>query len=93
MERSPQHVPETQPEEELIRPEELIVEIYRQKTERTAAGLNGTQVIMSLANWRRIRAYHSSLGILKGSLPDYINDDTIFGLEVMIDNRDGVKVL
>jgi hypothetical protein len=93
MERSPQHVPEAHPEKKLTRPEELIVEIYRQKTERAVAGLTGTQVIMSLTTWRKIRAYHSSLGVLKGTLPDYINDDSIFGLEVMIDSRDGVRVM
>ncbi len=89
MEGSQQHVPEA----DEIRPEELIVEIYRQKTERAEAGLSGTQVIMSMGTWKKIRSYHCSLGILRGSLPDYINRDTIFGLEVMIDDREGVKVL
>ena len=93
MERSPEHVSETHREEGQTRPEELIVEIYRQKTERLEAGLSGSQVIMSMETWRIIKAYHASLGILKGNLPDYINEDAIFGLSVMIDNREGVKVL
>ncbi|MDC7222620.1 MAG: hypothetical protein PQJ60_02700 [Spirochaetales bacterium] len=71
----------------------MIAEIYRQKTERQQAGLTGTQVIMSLTTWRIIRAWHLSLGQLKGNLPDYIGEDHVFGLEVMIDNREGVKVL
>jgi hypothetical protein len=89
MERSPQDIQEA----ESLRPEELIAEIYRQKIERQAAGLSGTQVIMSLTTWRIIRAWHLSLGQLESSLPDYIGEDHIFGLEVMIDNREGVKVL
>ena len=89
MEKSPQSVPEAQE----IRPEELIIEVYRQKIERTEAGLSASQVVMSQKTWRQICIYHTSLGKLKGSLPDYINNDSLFGLEVMLDNREGVKVL
>lgn len=89
MEGSAQEIPEPKKE----RPEELIVEIYRQKKERTESGLSPSQVIMSMKTLRFIRNYHSSLGSLENSLPDYIGEDTIFGLEIMIDNREGVKVL
>lgn len=74
------------------RPEELIVEIYRQKSEHFRAGLKASQVIMSQKTWRIIRAYHSSLGILEGNLPDYIGEDSIFGLDVMLDGREGIRV-
>jgi hypothetical protein len=89
MEECTQAIQET----EEVRPEELIVEVYRQKTERTAAGLSATQVVMSQKTWRTIRTYHASLGTLNGNLPDYINKDSLFGLEIMLDNREGVKVL
>ncbi len=70
-----------------MRAEELVVEIYRQKSELQARNIKASQVVMSMEAWRHIRAWHCARGVMeKAPHMDYIHEDSIFGLEVLIDN-------
>jgi len=70
-----------------MRAEELIMEIYKQKNQRMEQGLPAEKVIMNMKKYRMIQNYHRRLGPLDGSIPDYITTDSLFGLEILIDNR------
>lgn len=70
-----------------MRAEEIIMEVYKQKLERQKAGLRCQNVVMNMDHYRCIQEYHRNLGSLQGDLPDYINQDSLFGLEILIDNR------
>ncbi len=70
-----------------MRAEELVVEIYRQKKELQAHNSKASQVVMSMEAWRHIQAWHRARGPLERAPHlDYIHEDSIFGLEVFIDN-------
>ena len=69
-----------------MRAEELIAEIYRQKTELQSKGVKPKKIILSMEAWRQIRAWHISLGSMEQAPHmDYIGEDTIFGLGILID--------
>ena len=76
-----------------MRAEELIAEIYRQKTELQEQGKKPRQLILSHEAWRHIRAWHLARGIMeKAPHMDYIQENSVFGLEVFIDSVDVPKV-
>jgi len=74
------------------RPEELIVNIYRDKLKLQERGRKARRVVMPMALYRKIREYHSSLGEIQGQFGDYITEDEIFGIPVFIDNVEGITV-
>jgi len=74
------------------RPEELIVNIYRDKLKLQEQGRKATRVVMPMALYRTIREYHCSLGEMQGQFGDYITEDEIFGIPVFIDNVEGITV-
>ncbi len=70
-----------------MRAEELVVEIYRQKRALQARSIKALDVVLSMEAWRHIQAWHRARGPLeKAPSRDYIHDNSIFGLEVFIDN-------
>ena len=78
--------------EEYIRPEEVILEIYRQKRQCIEAGVRPNRVILSMKQHRLLRWYHELLGNIDGPVPDYLQEDSIFGLEICIDNESDIEV-
>jgi len=77
---------------EEIRPEEIILEIYRQKKQCIDAGKKPEKVILSMKMHRLIRWYHEILGSIEGPVPDYIQEESIFGLQICIDNDSEISV-
>ncbi|WP_184748270.1 hypothetical protein [Spirochaeta isovalerica] len=75
-----------------IRPEELIVNIYRDKLKLQEKGKKARRVVMPMVLYRKIREYHAGLGEIQGEFNDYITEDEIFGIPVFIDNIEGVSV-
>jgi len=72
-----------------MRAEELVAEIYRQKRVLQESGEHPDTVILSLEAWRHIRAWHLALGVMENSPhKDYIGEDTIFDMTVLIDSSD-----
>ena len=77
-----------------MRAEELVAEIYRQKTELQNRGEKPSQVILSMEAWRHIRAWHLARGVMEQAPHmDYISEDSIFEMEVLIDGVEDPKVL
>lgn len=76
-----------------MRPEEIIVEVYRQKTERQKRGDTPSRVILSGSQWDEIRRYKARLGELPDAALDYLGEDHLFGLEVLIDSVESCRVL
>ncbi len=70
-----------------MRAEELIAEIYRQKMTLQERGEKPCQLILSAEAWRHIRAWHLARGVMeKAPHMDYIQENSVFGLEVFFDN-------
>jgi len=78
--------------EQNIRPEEIIVEIYRQKTALLREGKTPARVILSRAYYDMLQDYHAKLGELEDSDNDYITKYAIFGIPVYLDNACGYAV-
>lgn len=78
--------------EQTPRPEELIVDIYRQRDELVAAGGSASRVVISLAHYREIQAYHSRLGEIAEGKSDYIDKYRLFDLEICIEDVDWPRV-
>ena len=76
-----------------IRPEEIILEIYRQKQQCLEAGIKPVKVVLPIKLHRLIQRYHELLGNIDGPMPDYLQEDSIFGLEICIDNDSKIVVL
>lgn len=62
------------------------MEIYRQRSEQTAQGLKPTKVILSSHIYHHIQMWHASLGIMQNQNFEYITKDSIFSLEICLDN-------
>ncbi len=72
--------------EQNIRPEEVIVNIYRQKAALLQEGKTPSRVILSRAYYDMLQRYHANLGELKDAGNDYITKYTIFGIPVYLDD-------
>lgn len=76
----------------LPRAEELIAEVYRQIIRHRENGRQPTKILMSPAKWEIINRYRLSLGSLSGPLPDYLAENTLFGLEIWYDDGEKIQV-
>ena len=68
-----------------MRAEEIIAEVYRQKKDLAESGGEARGVTMSMAQWRMLRDYRARLGDPPGDMPDYLQEDSLFGLEIFIE--------
>ncbi len=75
-----------------IRAEELIVTIYKKKSDLQDMGKRASRIIMTMESFKKIQKYHLGLGEVQGELGDYITDDEIFGIPVFIDHVEGIIV-
>ena len=77
---------------ENIRPEELIMFIYKNKTALQDNGIVASRIVMPMEYFKMIKLYHLRLGEIQGQFGDYITEDEIFGIPVYIDNIDEIIV-
>ncbi len=75
-----------------IRPEELIIQIYKSKCDLLEKGKKAQRIIMPMRFYKTIKYYHMSLGEIQSSFTDYITDDEIFGIPIFIDQVDSIVV-
>ena len=75
-----------------LRPEEIIVEAYRQRRARTAAGEASSRVVMSRAHYDLIQNYHAMLGDVTDGAVDYIGRYRLFDLDICIEQVDEIRV-
>ncbi len=74
------------------RAEEIIAEVYRQLSAARERGMKPDRVIMLSSSWTFIKEYRRSLGIVDGPMPDYLSDDSLFGLEIWYGNEPEIRV-
>ena len=74
------------------RAEECVAEVYRQLLEKQKAGSVPVRVIMSSHQYKSLQSWHKSLGAVQGSVPDYISENRLFGLEILIGSEDILRV-
>jgi len=74
------------------RAEEIIAEVYRQILEARSRGLNPEKVLMPASLWNRVEEYRQSLGIIDGPHPDYLSEESLFGLEIWYSDDPGIHV-
>ncbi len=74
------------------RAEELIAGIYQQILEMKGSGKSPARVIISRLFWNIIDDYRQGLGTLDGPLPDYLSEDSLFGLEIWYGDDPNVRV-
>ncbi len=68
-----------------MRAEELIVEIYRQRSELVKAGQHPVRVVMAASHYKLMQAYRDRLGDLESREIDYLDSYRIFDLEICVE--------
>jgi hypothetical protein len=68
-----------------VRAEELIVEIYRQRSELAGQGQNPGRVVMSAGHYNLIQEYRTRLGELTSQDSDYLDPYRVFDLEICVE--------
>ena len=69
-----------------MRAEELINDIFKQKTQLSKSGHTPEMIVMSKNNYDLLEDYRRRLTPFPDGVPDYITQYTIFGLPIFIDN-------
>ena len=75
-----------------MRAEELIVEIYRQRSELVNEGLKPVRVVISADHYKLIQAYRGQLGELASREVDYLDPYRIFDLEICVEEIETPQV-
>jgi hypothetical protein len=75
-----------------MKPEEIIAEIWRQRTELIKDGRQPERVILTSADYKKVQEYHARLGELPKPDMDYIQKDSLFGIPVFIEDIESVTV-
>lgn len=68
-----------------MRAEELIIEIYRQRSELVEAGRRPVRVVMSAEHYQLMQGYRGRLGELASREMDYLDPYRIFDLEICVE--------
>lgn len=74
------------------RAEEVVAEVYRQLSALREEGRIARRLVICPDLWTRIIEYRKKLGTLESSLPDYLNEDSLFGLEIWYGRKTEVRV-
>ena len=69
-----------------MRAEELIANVFHQKSRLAQSGSHANMVIMSRGNYDLIEDYRRKLPPYPPGVPDYLSQYAIFGLPIFIDN-------
>lgn len=75
-----------------MKPEEIIAEIWKQRSGLIEKGRQPERVILSAADYRKVQDYHARLGELPKPDMDYIQKDSLFGIPVFIGEIESVSV-
>ena len=70
------------------RSEELIVDIYRQRSLFAESSIDAERVVISIEHYRVIQEYHARLGEVPAPGSDYIDKYRLFDLEICIEEID-----
>ena len=65
---------------------QIIVEVYRQRSDLVAAGATPDRVVLSPEDYRLLQEYRAALGSVPEGKADYIDRYRLFDLEICIEN-------
>ncbi len=68
------------------RAEEIIASVYKQKRTLIDEGKSPQKVVMSKSNYDMLEDYRRRLPPFPPGVPDYVTQDSLFGLAIYIDN-------
>lgn len=74
------------------RAEEIIAETYRQILDLKEEGNIPARVVMSRELWDSVIEYQRSLGVIAGPVPDYLSENSLFGLEIWYGSNPDIRV-
>jgi hypothetical protein len=72
--------------------EEVLLEIYSQKTRIVESGGRPDRVVLSMDRYRLIQEYRARLGDVPPGMTDYLGKYELFGLPVYLDNDAACRV-
>ncbi len=75
-----------------LRAEEVVAEVYRQLSIAREQGSSVRRLVICPELWARVNEYRKGLGILESALPDYLNEDSLFGLEIWYGKEAEIRV-
>ena len=75
------------------RAEEIIATVFKQKRALMEAGRTPEKVVMSKTNYDMLEDYRRKLPPYPLGIPDYITQDSLFGLAIYIDNDHDCEVV
>ncbi len=76
----------------LPRAEEMIAEVCRQIHEIRDSGGRASRIVMMPSQWEQIDDYRRSLGVISGTIPDYLTENSLFGLEIWYGDSTKIQV-
>ena len=75
-----------------IKAEEILILVLKAKKEMLSKHKKPKQVIMHSKYYKKLKMYRATLGDYPEGMDDYLTYDTIFGLEICLDNNYGIQV-
>lgn len=75
-----------------IKAEEILLLVLDAKKSLLAKHKKPNKVIMHSKFYKRLKMYRATLGDYPEGMEDYLTQDTMFGLEICIDNSYGIQV-
>lgn len=77
---------------EELKAEEILILILKAKKSLLKKHKKPSRVIMHTKYFKKLKLYRATLGDYPEGMEDYLTDDTIFGLDICIDNSYGIQV-
>ncbi|HKJ86529.1 MAG TPA: hypothetical protein VKA06_10660 [Spirochaetia bacterium] len=74
------------------RAEELILDVYRQRSEALTAGRPVSRVIMSRRHYELIQSYRARLGEMAEGGVDYLDRYRLFDLDICVEREAEISV-
>ena len=70
----------------------MVAEVYRQLNLARQNGLPARRLVICPELWALVIDYRKRLGTLESGLPDYLGEDSLFGLEIWYGNKKEIRV-
>ncbi|MBN2617520.1 MAG: hypothetical protein JXR64_04335 [Spirochaetales bacterium] len=75
-----------------IKAEEILILVLEAKKSMLKNKMKPSKVIMHSKYYKMLRMYRATLGDYPEGMEDYLTQDSLFGLEICIDNNYGIQV-
>lgn len=75
-----------------IKAEEILLLVLDAKKKILSNHKKPTKVIMHSKHYKKLKLYRATLGDYPEGMEDYLTQDTMFGLDICIDNNYGIQV-